>query len=334
LVQNGTIDEARVKDQAIRVLTPHYALGQSESPLPPPTQRVSADYRVPSVNLYRNVQKGSTIDLVRRIGEEGAILLKNIDEALPLDRPQRLLIVGEDAGYNTLGYQSQGDFGSQGNPGTFSMGFGSGYAIPNNLIDPFAAISFRALQDQTTVDGVLNNTDLDLIRTRAAEAETTLVFAEALSGQGTERSNLNLTRNGTEVILAAASRCNNTIVILHIPGAANLESFADHPNITAILAPLLPGEQTGVSVAKLLYGDINPSGKLPFTSKFRGRVLLVGFPFDSITFSRLSVGKSLEDYPPNTIVRDNVTRPQTEFTEKSLIDCESSTYHTSDLQIG
>jgi hypothetical protein len=34
------------------------------------------------------------------------------------------------------------------------------------------------------------------------------------------------------------------------------------------------------------------------------------------------VGKSLPDYPPNTVVRDNVVRPTTEFTEKSLIDCE------------
>lgn len=262
LVQNGTIDETRVRDQAIRVLTPHFALGQSENPLPPPTQRVSLDYRVPSVNEYRNVQKGSTVDLIRRIGEEGAVLLKNTG-GLPLKSPGRILIVGQDAS----AHRAAGDFGSAGPIGTFSLGFGSGYAIPNNLIDPLAAISMRALQDQSTIEAVLNNTDITLISSLASYAEVAIVFSEALTGQGTERTDLNLTRNGTDIILATAARCSNTVVVLHLPGAADLEAFADHPNITAILAPLLPGEQTGPSLVRLLYGDVNPSGKLPFTSE-------------------------------------------------------------------
>lgn len=292
LVGNGTIDESRVQDQAIRVLTPYFALGQQDDPLPPPTQKVSTNYLIPSVNEYRNVQKGSTVDLVRRIGEEGAVLLKNTG-GLPLQKPRRMLIVGEDAGY----HRAAGDFGNGGPINTFSLGFGSGYAIPNNLIDPLAAISMRALQDQTTIESVLNNTNIPLISSLASQAEVALVFSEALTGQGTERRNLNLTRNGTEIILSTAARCSNTVVVLHLPGAANLEAFVDHPNITAILAPMLPGEQTGTSLVRLLYGDVNPSGKLPFT-----------------------IGKSLSDYPPNTVVRDNVVRPTTEFTEKSLID--------------
>lgn len=267
LVSNGTISESRLDDQAIRVHTPFFGLGLNATQFPPPTQHVSADFRVPSVNDYRLVQEAETVDLVRRIAEEGAVLLKNTG-SLPLNRPRRLLIVGEDAGYNSLGYRSQSDTGSTDAAGTFSLGFGSGYAIPNNLIDPLAAISIRALEDQTSLDAVLNNTRLELIRTRASEAETAIVFAEARTGQGFERTNLDLTRNGTEIILATASRCNNTIVVLHLPGAANLEPFADHPNITAILVPLLPGEQTGTSITRLLYGTINPSGKLPFTSEY------------------------------------------------------------------
>jgi beta-glucosidase len=263
-VANGTIDDSRVQDQAIRVLTPYFVLGRQDDPLPPPTQRVSTNYLIPSVNEYRNVQKGSTVDLIRRIGEEGAVLLKNTG-GLPLQKPRRLLVVGEDAGY----HRAAGDFGNGGPINTFSLGFGSGYAIPNNLIDPLAAISMRALQDQTTIETVLNNTNIPLIASLASQADVALVFSEALTGQGTERRDLNLTRNGTEIILATAAQCSNTVVVLHLPGAVNLEAFVDHPNITAILAPMLPGEQTGTSLVRLLYGDVNPSGKLPFTSQYR-----------------------------------------------------------------
>lgn len=41
--------------------------------------------------------------------------------------------------------------------------------------------------------------------------------------------------------------------------------WANHPNVTAILAAHLPGEETGNSIVDILWGDINPSGRLPFT---------------------------------------------------------------------
>lgn len=259
-----------MSDQAIRVLTPYYALGQDITPLPSPA--VSSG----SVNpanappaIFRNVQKPETVSLVRQIGEDGAILLKNTNKALPLRQPQQLLIVGEDAGPNPGGPGSEGNFGSDnGNPrGTFSLGTGSGYALPNNLIDPLAAIKSRAALDGTSVSSILNNTNIAGITRLARDAETAIVFVDAITGQGNDRRDLELTRNGTAIIQATAAQCDNTIVVIHAGGSVNLEPFIENPNITAVVMALMPGEQTGPSIARLLYGDISPSGKLPFTGK-------------------------------------------------------------------
>lgn len=41
--------------------------------------------------------------------------------------------------------------------------------------------------------------------------------------------------------------------------------WANHPNVTAILAAHMPGEEAGNSIVDILWGDVNPSGRLPFT---------------------------------------------------------------------
>lgn len=63
--------------------------------------------------------------------------------------------------------------------------------------------------------------------------------------EGVDRLTLNFTNNDNEIVQAAAAQCNNTVVIVHTSGPTILESFVDHPNVTAILMPLYPGEQSG-----------------------------------------------------------------------------------------
>jgi beta-glucosidase len=45
----------------------------------------------------------------------------------------------------------------------------------------------------------------------------------------------------------------------------NTLPWSDHPNVTAIIAAHFPGQETGNSLADILYGDVNPSGHLPYT---------------------------------------------------------------------
>lgn len=44
-----------------------------------------------------------------------------------------------------------------------------------------------------------------------------------------------------------------------------MDAFYDNPNVTAIIYGHLPGQDSGRALVKLLWGDVSPSGKLPYT---------------------------------------------------------------------
>jgi len=303
LVNNGTIAQDRLNDMVIRILTPFYALGQAETMLPSPNV---IPWNRPTVNItapgpYRLVTKADTLSLIKQISEDGTVLLKNENNALPLRAPERISVIGYDAGPLTKGDRGCGATGAacQGP----QLGGGSGWATSLNYIDPLMAIKMRALQDLSSVDHVLNNTDLDGAKFSAVQADVALVFVSAWATEEMDRAqDITYTYpsaiasggvyDGEALILAVASVNPNTIVVAGMPGPTILESWIDHPNITAVLTPLEPGEQFGPALVSVLYGDVSPSGKLPFT-----------------------IAKSTDDYPPNTIVNTTDINPQSNFTE-------------------
>ena len=194
---------------------------QADKPLP---STVINALSVPTIEtIYRNVQKQSTIDLIKKIGEDSAVLLKNTG-GLPLQNPQRITIIGQDAGPNVLGFAACGAFGDacpiyvhflvffslpslspflifaladprtlpQNNNGTNALALGSGYSQPQNLITPLCAIQDRALRSRALVQQVLNNTAIEDIQAAATGADVALVFADAFAQEGQDREDLEL----------------------------------------------------------------------------------------------------------------------------------------------
>lgn len=67
------------------------------------------------------------------------------------------------------------------------------------------------------------------------------------------------------LILNVASKCSNTIVVIHAAGVRLVDQWIDHPNVTATVIAHLPGQDSGQALVKLLYGEAGFSGKLPYT---------------------------------------------------------------------
>lgn len=157
------------------------------------------------------------------------------------------------------------------------MGWGSGTANFPYLVTPLSAIEREVQANDGLVAGITDNNAgtqiLKLARQTAENGGVAIVFVNADSGEGYisvdgnegDRQNLTLWENGDVLVRNVSAECNNTIVVIHSVGPVLLTDWYDSPNITAILWAGLPGQQSGNSIADVLYGRVNPGGKLPFT---------------------------------------------------------------------
>ncbi|QMW39247.1 beta-glucosidase G [Aspergillus flavus] len=272
-VNNGTVDISRVDDMIVRIMTPYYWLGQDQGY--PEIDPSSADLNTfsPRSTWLREFNltgersrdvRGDHGELIRRHGAEATILLKNENKALPLKAPKSIAVFGNDAGDTTEGAVNKATFEF----GTLAAGGGSGTGRFTYLVTPLEALKARGKQDNTLVQWWLNNTliaDSDVTSLWVpTPPDACLVFLKTWAEEGSDREYLSVDWNGNEVVDSVASKCNNTIVVTHSSGINELP-FANHPNVTAIVAAHYPGQESGNSIVDILYGDVNPSGKLPYT---------------------------------------------------------------------
>jgi len=103
-----------------------------------------------------------------------------------------------------------------------------------------------------------------LVRAVAAakRADTAVVFASDRVSEGGDRTDLKLPGDQDQLIAAIAAANPRTIVVLHTVGPVLMPWL---PKIAAVIESWYPGEAAAAAIAGVLFGDINPSGKLPMT---------------------------------------------------------------------
>ncbi|TKA55684.1 putative beta-glucosidase G [Cryomyces minteri] len=316
-VNNGSLAESRIDDMIRRIMTPYFYLGQDQGfptvdpsgvPLnffPPSTWVAEFDLNGTSNRDVRANHAG----LIRELGAAGTVLLKNINNALPLRAPKNIAVFGNDAGDLTRGLYFLNIFAGVGSGneefGTLPVGGGSGTGRFSYVVPPLEAIKAREGRNGALVQYVLDNrniTDAGLWSIAPSPPDVCLVFLKTWASEGSDRTHLEADWNSTAVVNTVAATCNNTVVITH-SGGVNTLPFASNPNVTAILAAHYPGQETGNSIVDVLYGDVNPSGHLPYT-----------------------IARSTADYNvpiTNSSALLNTTDPnawQSDFTERLLID--------------
>ncbi|OKL57834.1 putative beta-glucosidase A [Talaromyces atroroseus] len=317
-VVNGTVPSYRLDDMAIRIMAAFYKVGRDRHQVPvnfnswtrdtygPIHAVVGPEYGVGRVNERVDV-RGNHAALIRGIGAASTVLLKNAAGVLPLTGLENFTaIFGSDARADPLGANGCGDHGCDN--GTLASGWGSGTSSFPYLVTPEEAIKEEILSKGAgIVDSVTDDWAYDKIQALASQADVSLVFVNSDSGEnfisvdGNEgdRNNLTLWKDGDELIRNVAAENNNTIVVIHSGGPVLVGDWYENPNVTAILWAGMPGQETGNSIADILYGRVNPGGKTPFTW-----------------------GKSRTDYSTDVLYTPNngIHAPQIDFTEGIFID--------------
>ncbi|AWB86056.1 glycoside hydrolase family 3 C-terminal domain-containing protein [Mycetocola zhujimingii] len=195
--------------------------------------------------------------LAREVAGRCLVLLKNDDELLPLARDARIAVIGEFA--RTPRYQ----------------GAGSSQINPTRLDNALDAIRAEASADVAfapgfTLDG---SGDTDSLRTDAVAAASVCDVAVVFLGvpadeesEGFDRKHMDLPADQLRLIDAVAAANRNTVVVLSNGGAVTLP-FAG--SVAAILEGWLLGQAGGSATADVLFGTVNPSGKLTETIPLR-----------------------------------------------------------------
>lgn len=282
-VNNGSVPLARLDDQVTRILAAWYQMGQDSEDF------ASPGHGIPKSNsaVHERVigWNASFQETLYQGAVEGHVLLKNVDNALPLKAPQLLSVFGysakspdsygpsnsgssagayglgpADEYYLTVGGASV-EFGSGINVnGTIVSGGGSGANNPTYISSPFDALAARARKDYTALYWDFESTNPAVDPT----SDACIVDVNAFASEGWDRPNVRDDYTDS-IILNVAAQCNNTIVIFQNAGVRLVDQWIDHPNITALIFAHLPGQDSGAALVSLLYGDDNFSGKLPYS---------------------------------------------------------------------
>ena len=186
-------------------------------------------------------------ELARQIAEESAVLLKNKDNILPLESENDVVFVGHMA--KEIRYQ----------------GSGSSHINPWKLVNVTDTCPNVKFVEGCLPDGSTNEKLLAEAESAAKNAEKVVVFAgltDIYESEGFDRENMKMLEGHNEMIERVAVVNENVVVVL-MCGSAVEVPWIDR--VKAVLYMGLSGEAGGEAIANLLFGKINPSGKLAET---------------------------------------------------------------------
>ena len=249
-VQSGRIPESRIDQAVIKILEAKFLLGLFENPI--------VDIEATRSQIAPEAHRITALESAR----QGMVLLKN-NGILPLkkDNYRRIFIAGPNADSQTI----LGDWAMpQPDENVITVYEGIREACPNAKID---SLCFGGRITE------ISSNDLVVANRKAREADLNIVVLGENSqryesfgrtcGENCDRDNLDLPGRQQELLEAIYASGKPTILVL-LNGRPLSLVWADQ-NIPAILEAWEPGMYGGQVIAEVLFGDLNPSGKLPVT---------------------------------------------------------------------
>jgi beta-glucosidase len=250
-VESGEVSMDRLNDMVHRILRTEFDSGIVDDPPQPESP---------------NVMRG--FEVAQKTAEEGTVLLKNERDQLPLNASslRSIAIIG---GHADVGVMSGGG-SSQVSPAG-----GNPVPPPPELSkNPFTAFMLTEVYHRSApLKGIQQKVPHAIVKfdsgadpasaaALAKSSQVAIVFAVQHASEGMDLQNLSLPNNQDALIEAVAAANPRTIVVLETGGAV-LMPWLD--KVAAVVEAWYPGIRGSEAIANLLFGDVNPSGKLPIT---------------------------------------------------------------------
>ncbi|MEV7038584.1 glycoside hydrolase family 3 C-terminal domain-containing protein [Amycolatopsis sp. NPDC051061] len=179
----------------------------------------------------------------KQFAERGMVLLRNEHAQLPLD----------DRAVKSIALI--GPFATKAKTG----GGGSSAVIPTSTVDPLPGLQQRVPGAAVTLD---DGSDPARAASLAGTSDVAVVMVGDNEAEGKDRASLALDGNQDALVAAVAAANPRTVVVVKSGGPVLMPWASSVP---AILQAWYPGQQDGAAVAGVLFGDVNPSAKLPIT---------------------------------------------------------------------
>ena len=240
-VESGEVPVSRLDNMVHRVLRSEFAVGLYDNP---------PDRRVPDVF--------HGLEVAERIAEQTIVLLKNADGQLPLaaSNIHSIAVIGSHADAGVL---SGGGSGQVDPIGGNAVPWASANGQVWHRSSPLKAIRAKAPGAKVEYDP---GTDTSAAAALAKASDVAIVFVNQPTGEGNDVPSLSLPDKQDALVGAVAAANPHTIVVIESGGPVTMP-WIDHVN--AVLEAWYPGTRGGEALAKILFGDVNPSAKLPVT---------------------------------------------------------------------
>jgi beta-glucosidase len=238
-VAGGEVSMARLNDMVHRIVRTEFAAGIVDDP---PKGRVVDPFRGAEVS--------------QMIAEQSSVLLKNGNRQLPLNAAtiKSIAVIGSHADTSVL----SGGGSAQVDPpgGERSVFGGPPVWFPSS---PLKAIRAKAPHAKVEFQ---SGADVAAAAALAKASEAAIVFVNQPASEGKDLGTLLLPDKQDRLVDAVATANPHTIVVLETGGAAAMPWIG---RVSAAIEIWYPGIRGGEAVANILFGDVNPSAKLPMT---------------------------------------------------------------------
>ncbi|MGA3178269.1 MAG: glycoside hydrolase family 3 C-terminal domain-containing protein [Candidatus Acidiferrum sp.] len=255
-VQNGDLPLSRLNNMVHRIVRAMYASGIFDHPA-----------------AVQSIDAAGDAAIARETEEQGAVLLKNANGQLPLNPSNiaSIVVIGSHADVGVLSGGGSAQVIPVGGAAltlppdcpAYTPGLG-GLACTNahqtfDPSSPLAAIKAKAPAATVTF---YDGSDPAPAATLAMSSNVAIVFVSQWESEGMDLPDLSFSNDQDALVAGVAAANPHTIVVLENGGAQTMPWLG---SVSAVLEAWYPGQRGGEAIANILFGSVNPSGKLPIT---------------------------------------------------------------------